>query len=348
MSSDTLLAAKFDHLPKELRDLLSNRGYTAEMVNANFSVVLRILNYITGKNFIETDTSEQQLLKKADPTKVYKKLESGGKGGFGQVFHAKHLENKLLVAIKRVKHTKKEKVPNFTEILLLRSFDHQNIVRYIETYEWNEELWIVMEFMEGGTLREAINIRKFLECEISYVVRQILRALHHLSLRNIVHKDLKSSNIMLSVDGDVKLIDFGLSVDKSTTSKSKMAGTAYWMAPEIARRDAYSCSADIWSLGIILLEMANKEKIPKSGLKAMYSCSVGKLDPGFLLEDEPGWSNDFKTFLAQCLQVDPTKRPTPKTLYSMDFIKNGPEQYVFANSVQQVFIAKTMSFDFVS
>merc|ERR1712100_446053 len=162
------------------------------------------------------------------------------------------------VAVKRMTHKNaKEKRRNLKEVGVLLFCDHPNIVRYYKSFIRGEDIWLVMEFMEGGTLTEAAKAHKFKEKEIAYVARESLKALSYLHQHNLVHRDLKSSNIMMTITGEIKLIDFGLAADVRVCLKGKMAGSPYWMPPEMVWRRKHGPPIDIWSLGICILELAN-------------------------------------------------------------------------------------------
>jgi p21-activated kinase 1 len=98
----------------------------------------------------------------------------------------------------------------------------------IECYEWKDECWVVMEFLEGGTLTEARKSHNFEEKEIAYIAKELLKGLVYLHSLGIVHRDLKSENIMMSVLGDIKLIDFGLAIDANKI-RPTMVGSPYWL-----------------------------------------------------------------------------------------------------------------------
>jgi len=225
---------------------------------------------------------------------------------------------------------------------LLLSLNHPNVVRYVDSFEWNEELWMVMEFLEGGSLKQAYETRKLSENDISFIARQLLKGLYYLHGRNIIHRDLKSANIMLSVGGDVKLIDFGLAEDISRGSKKQMSGSAFWMAPEVVLGKNATPAVDIWSLGIVLLEIANRE-IPNrhSQVNALVSIASGRTPQ---LNDNH-WSNDFKEFITKCLTFDPVKRPNADDLYKLDFITKGPVREAFIPTVEAIFLSQALPMD---
>lgn len=174
--------------------------------------------------------------------KLFKNIEFSGKGGFGRVFGAKDRTTKKHVAIKKLPHvTEKDKRSNWCEIGFLATCKHPNIVRFLDAWEVKDEVWIVMEFLEGGTLHEAIKVHQFCERHIAYIAREVLKALDFLHNNKFVHRDLKSANVMMSVDGEIKLIDFGLCADVSEGERTQMVGSPFWMPPEMIRREPHGC-----------------------------------------------------------------------------------------------------------
>ncbi|NXU34025.1 PAK1 kinase, partial [Drymodes brunneopygia] len=129
------------------------------------------------------------------------------------------------------------------------------------SYLVDEELWLVMEYMDGGTLSEVINKRHMSEEEIAAVSRECLQGLHFLHSNRVIHRDVKSCNILFRTDGSVKLADFGLSAQliPEQNQRTSMAGTVWWMAPEIVTRKPYGPKVDIWSFGIVGIEMVERE-----------------------------------------------------------------------------------------
>lgn len=138
--------------------------------------------------------------------RLYKKQCVSGEGGFGYVFCAKHAETKNLVAVKRVAHVApKDQRYNFYEVAILRMLHHPNIVEYYDCYEVGTDLWMIMEYLQGGTLAEAVRVHEFSEVHCAYLAQQMLLGIEYIHKLNLVHRDLKSANVMLDVSGGVKL-----------------------------------------------------------------------------------------------------------------------------------------------
>lgn len=181
-----------------------------------------------------------------------------GSGAFGKVFltHNKNLKN-FQVAIKVLNKAKlKDHLDAIQEeVNILTKLDHPNIVKYYETYIDEKYIYLVMEYIGGGELFDKIAEQQnqvFTEIVAKEYMKKLLGACHHMHAQGIVHRDIKPENIMLSVTGELKLIDFGLSKQQNDSQKLKtIAGTPYYMAPELIAGN-YNEKVDTWSLGVLL------------------------------------------------------------------------------------------------
>ena len=201
----------------------------------------------------------------------YKKICKLGKGAFGKVYKAKEIISDKIVAVKQISINNSE--ANYESILkeiqVLSKIIHPNIVKYYKYYEENDRIYIIMEYLEGGTLKEFINDKKneINEDICRIIIKQILSALSHLHyIADICHRDIKPENIMFGSKDNInsiKLIDFGLSTN-SFEHKNYLenCGTLIYMAPEQISNKIYSKSVDIWSVGIILYMLLNDGKNP--------------------------------------------------------------------------------------
>jgi len=285
--------------------------------------------------------------------KIYKRMEFCAKGGFGRVFSARIQTPKgsVPVAIKRLPHhTDKEKQNNMGELaFLMHCTNHPNIVSYKECWLLpNDDLWIVTEFLEGGTLDLAINCHKFREQHICYIAKEVLSGLLFLHDLNFAHRDLKSANVMTSINGEVKIIDFGLACDFHTGPRIQLVGSPYWLPPEMLLKQPYHTKVDIWSFGVLLLELIlGRTPHDHSRLASMmYSVMGTTLQEAIPLmkgSHRPEPTSPLLQFVSQCLTKDPAKRPDPKTLMEDAWLNSfeNPREGI-EKVLQSVFISSTL------
>ncbi|GAA5890886.1 hypothetical protein JCM16303_005284 [Sporobolomyces ruberrimus] len=259
-----------------------------------------------------------------DPNLLYSKIKKVGQGASGSVFVAKVLAGGSKVAIKQMDlshQPRKELIVN--EILVMKESQHPNIVNFLDSFLVNgAELWVVMEFMEGGALTDIIDSNTLEEEQISSICNETCKGLQHLHAQSIIHRDIKSDNVLLDAAGHVKITDFGFCA-KLTDQKSKratMVGTPYWMAPEVVKQKEYGAKVDIWSLGIMAIEMIENEPpyLDEEPLKALYLIATNGTPT---LKKPEKLSKELKNFLAVCLCVDVKSRATADELLQHEFLK---------------------------
>ncbi|KAJ7577088.1 STE/STE20/PAKA protein kinase [Mycena floridula] len=266
----------------------------------------------------------QQICTDADPTRLYRSLVKIGQGASGGVYTAYQVGTNLSVAIKQMdleKQPKKDLIIN--EILVMRSSRHPNIVNYIDSFLYKNDLWVVMEYMEGGSLTDVVTANLMTEGQIAAVSRETAQGLEHLHRHGVIHRDIKSDNVLLSLVGDIKLTDFGFCAQISDPSQAKrttMVGTPYWMAPEVVTRKEYGPKVDIWSLGIMAIEMIEGEPpyLNQNPLKALYLIATNGTPT---IANPENLSSTFSDYLAKTLEVDAEKRPGATQLLAHPFFK---------------------------
>ncbi|WOO77796.1 Serine/threonine-protein kinase shk2 [Vanrija pseudolonga] len=259
-----------------------------------------------------------------DPSTMYSKIKKVGQGASGMVYVAKTLSTGKKVAIKQMdlaQQPRKELIVN--EIIVMKESQHPNVVNFLESFlVKSTELWVVMEYMEGGALTDVIENNKLTEEQIACICLETCRGLQHLHSRSIIHRDIKSDNLLMNAFGEVKITDFGFCA-KLTDQKSKratMVGTPYWMAPEVVKQKEYGAKVDIWSLGIMAIEMIENEPpyLDEEPLKALYLIATNGTPT---LKQPDKLSQDLKHFLSVCLCVDVNFRATSTELLKHDFLR---------------------------
>ncbi|CAN0213372.1 unnamed protein product, partial [Ectocarpus fasciculatus] len=219
---------------------------------------------------------------------------------------------------------------------------HPNIVTLREAFVTKTEVVIAMDFMEGGSLTDTLGTTvDFKEMYIAYVCREILLALAFMHHQFRLHRDIKSDNVLVNLEGKVKLADFGFAaaLTAEQDKRASVVGTPYWMAPEIIKGLEYDGKVDVWSMGITALEMAEGEPplLHEPPLRALLLISI---NPSPRLKDPNKWSRGFIHFLASSLDVEVEKRYTADQLLQHPFIQTACSESEFSAHVRKMLAKK--------
>ncbi|XP_041960651.1 LOW QUALITY PROTEIN: STE20-like serine/threonine-protein kinase [Alosa sapidissima] len=267
----------------------------------------------------------------ANPEEIWDIIGELGDGAFGKVYKAQNKQTGVLAAAKVIDTKSEEELEDYmVEIDILASCDHKNIVKLLDAFYFENKLWILIEFCAGGAV-DAVMLeleRPLTEPQIRVVCRQTLEALIYLHDNKVIHRDLKAGNILLTLEGDVKLADFGVSAKNTKTfqRRDSFIGTPYWMAPEVVMCETskdrpYDFKADVWSLGITLIELAQVEP-PNHEMNPMrVLLKIAKAEPPTLMQPSK-WSPEFSDFLRRSLDKNVDNRWSPVQLLQHPFVSS--------------------------
>ncbi|XP_063094100.1 myosin-IIIa isoform X4 [Cavia porcellus] len=272
-----------------------------------------------------------------DPSDTWEITETIGKGTYGKVFKVLNKKNGQKAAVKILDpvHDIDEEIE--AEYNILKSLsDHPNVVKFYGIYFKKDKingdkLWLVLELCNGGAVTDLVKgflkrREKMREPIIAYILHEALMGLQHLHNNKTIHRDVKGNNILLTTEGGVKLVDFGVSAQLTSTRlrRNTSVGTPFWMAPEVIACEqqldtTYDARCDTWSLGITAIELGDGDP-PLADLHPMRALFKIPRNPPPQLRQPELWSAEFNDFISKCLTKDYEKRPTVSDLLLHKFI----------------------------
>uniref|UniRef100_A0A8C5FDG7 non-specific serine/threonine protein kinase n=1 Tax=Gadus morhua TaxID=8049 RepID=A0A8C5FDG7_GADMO len=279
------------------------------------------------------DPEVAELFFKEDPEKLFSDLREIGHGSFGAVYFARDIRTNEVVAIKKMSYSGKQSIEKWQDIIkevkFLQRIQHPNSIEYKGCFLREHTAWLVMEYCLGSA-SDLLEVHKkpLQEVEIAAITHGALQGLAYLHSHNMIHRDIKAGNVLLTEPGQVKLADFGSASIASPANS--FVGTPYWMAPEVILamdEGQYDGKIDIWSLGITCIELAER-KPPLFNMNAMSALyHIAQNESPTLMSSE--WTEYFRNFVDSCLQKLPQDRPNSEELLKHAFVqRERPESVV--------------------
>uniref|UniRef100_A0A8D0AIV1 Serine/threonine-protein kinase TAO3 n=1 Tax=Sander lucioperca TaxID=283035 RepID=A0A8D0AIV1_SANLU len=288
---------------------------------------------------VPKDPELADLFFKDDPEDVFCDLHEIGHGSFGAVYFARNSYSNEVVAIKKMSYNGKQTTEKWQDIIkevkFLGQLRHPNTIEYKGCYLKENTAWLVMEYCLGSA-SDLLEVHKkpLQEMEIAAITHGALLGLAYLHSHNMIHRDVKAGNILLTELGQVKLADFGSASIASPANS--FVGTPYWMAPEVILamdEGQYEGKVDIWSLGITCIELAER-KPPLFNMNAMSALyHIAQNDSPTLQSNE--WSDPFRSFVDYCLLKIPQDRPSSGELLRHDFVRRERSPRILIDLIQR-------------
>ncbi|XP_076874061.1 serine/threonine-protein kinase PAK 6b [Brachyhypopomus gauderio] len=264
----------------------------------------------------------QMVVDKGDPRTYLENFVKIGEGSTGVVCTAVERHSGKRVAVKMMDLRKQQRRELlFNEVVIMRDYRHKNVVEMYKSALVGEELWVIMEYLQGGALTNIVSETRLSEEQIATVCEAVLQALAYLHAEGVIHRDIKSDSILLTLDGRIKLSDFGFcaQISKDIPKRRSLVGTPYWMAPEVISKIPYGTEVDVWSLGIMVVEMVEGEPpyfsdTPVAAMKRLRD------EPAPSVRNTHKISPVLRDFLDSMLTRNPMERGTASDLLGHPFL----------------------------
>ncbi|ELP92174.1 serine/threonine protein kinase, putative [Entamoeba invadens IP1] len=255
-----------------------------------------------------------------NPTDLYTNFVSVGKGGFGEVFKVLSKNGNQAFAVKELKHTITQRASKIgIEISRMSIWNHKNLIKLEKCLMFKGKIYIVMDYCTNGSLKMLIKERGPLELDIiAFLLRGIVEGVRYIHEQGFIHRDIKTANLMLDSNNELKIIDFGLVIRNSALPHNR-AGSKSYMAPEVIKQILYNEKVDVWSIGCVAQELLETQPPYKEHgiVKGMFKTVIYGAQG---LRDVRKATPQFLEFMEKCFVYDYTKRASCEELLKVCFL----------------------------
>jgi p21-activated kinase 1 len=284
-------------------DLVPSTNYPKEILN--------FVNTVPGVR-----TNSQVVIRKEDPELFYRIIRAIKANS---VYLAEELQTCSRRVLKKVYcYSSRGNAVAEAEAKLAQSMVHPNIVRTLDLFKYNKTIWVVLELMDLSAYELLQHAEKLPEAVIAHTLKEVCLGVAYLHSKGVMHRDIKSENILLSLDGEVKLTDFSYAAELTSETRDTFVGSPGWLAPEMLG-GMHDLKVDVWSLGVLGVELADKH-LPFVSQRPLYTVYCVISNPVPSLAEPEAWSDSFNNFLSKCLQKRPKQRPNITELLHHPFL----------------------------
>uniref|UniRef100_A0A7S4U7K2 Protein kinase domain-containing protein n=1 Tax=Paramoeba aestuarina TaxID=180227 RepID=A0A7S4U7K2_9EUKA len=346
----------YHRLPEKAKRMVIDSKLPADNIKEHYDILLNCLSFLVYIPGLPSDDPFKVRQKRPVPMPEYIKYVSEspakaffssmtkiGGGAYGNVFVAKPksafgkeigVAKQKLPSRVAIKTCKCRSPSDFAyireEVKLHKDIDHKNFVGYLGSFFYDNHVWIVLNYCDGGSLYDVLRQKPtgpiypvVPENIIAYVAYEVLQGLQYLHEHNNIHRDIKSDNILLDSHGRVKIADLGeCTALKSMETSMRMAGSRFWMAPEVILRHPYGTKADVYSFGALVMEMIEGDPPywTHRSLKALfYTALYGP--PPIRMSARTKISDQLVDLVKKSMDPNPSTRPTSGELLSHEFFQ---------------------------
>jgi serine/threonine protein kinase len=274
--------------------------------------ILDFLNTVPGVR-----TNAQGVIRREDPERFYRIIRAIKANS---VYLAEELQTSSRRVLKKVYcYSSRGNAVAEAEAKLAQSMLHPNIVRTLDLFKYHRTIWVVLELMDFSAYELLQHHRQLPEAVIAHTLREVCQGLAYLHSKGVMHRDIKSENVLLSLDGNVKLTDFSYAAELTSETRNTFVGNPGWLAPEMLG-GMHDFKVDVWSLGVLGIELADKQ-LPFISPRPLYTVYCIISGPVPALAEPEAWSESFNDFLSKCLQMRPKQRTSINQLLQHRFLQ---------------------------